>query len=118
MCAHRDMHLESEAAKILLNYGFPVELRGYEYMRCAVALTYQSPELAEYVTKSLFPKVARLCPNASASSVARGCRHAIEYAFDHGYLNELLSTDRADAYPSSALVIASLAKCMRSDYSL
>ncbi len=115
MSYHRDTQLEGRAAKILLEYGFPAELRGYEYLRCAVALTYRSPELTEYVTKTLFPKVARLCGNTSISSVARGCRHAIEYAFDHGSLDNLLFTDRMDAYPSSALVISALAKCIHND---
>ena len=107
------MNLEARAAKILLEYGFPAELRGYEYLRCAVALAYRSPELTEYVTKTLFPKVARMCPHASASSVARGCRHAIEYAFDHGSLDELLGADNTVAYPPSSLVISELAKRLR-----
>lgn len=115
MSYHPDIHLEAKAAKILLEYGFPVELRGYEYLRCAVALTYRSPELTEYVTKTLFPKVARLCGNASASSVARGCRHAIEYAFDRGNLAELLVNKHIEAYPPSALVISLLANRMHTD---
>lgn len=115
MSCHRDIGLESQAAKVLLEYGFPVELRGYEYLRCAVALTYRSPELAEYVTKTLFPKVARLCANTSVSSVARGCRHAIEYAFDRGNLDELLDNEHIETYPSSALVISALAKRMHNN---
>ena len=106
--------IESEASKLLLEYGFPVELRGYEYLRKAVVLAYSSPELTEYVTKALFPKVARLC-SSNSSSVARGCRHIIEYTFQKGVLDKLLDGYLNGTSPSSALVISTLAKHLRGE---
>ena len=109
MSFQTDTSIESEASKLLLEYGFPVELRGYEYLRKAIVLAYNSPELTEYVTKALFPRVARLC-NSSYSSVARGCRHVIEYTLQKGALDKLLDGYLNGASPSSALVISELAK--------
>ena len=111
---HYDASLEIMTSKTLIHLGFPTYLKGYEYMRRAVIEAYHSPELTTYITKTLFPRVSRLCGHVSVSSVSRGCRHAIEYASDFGLLRDFLHTPNTDAYPSSALVISSIAKHLHS----
>ncbi len=108
-----DEQLDESTARILIHLGFPTDLRGYEYLRCAVIEAYYSPALTTYVTKSLFPRVARLCGRVPVSSVSRGCRHAIEYASDYGFLNDFLKRSGSDTYPSSALVINEIANLLR-----
>ncbi len=114
MYVYRDACLEETAVRVLIDLGFPTDLRGYEYLRCAIIETYYSPDLSAYVTKSLFPRVARLCGHVPVSSVSRGCRHAIEHASDFGLLNDFLGRSDSDAYPPSALVIGEIAKHLRS----
>ncbi len=66
--------------KSLLELGVPVHSSGYEHLRCAILLTYEEPEITEMITKTLFPKVRRLCNSCSVAGVERSCRHAIRYA--------------------------------------
>lgn len=110
----RDERLEESTARILIRLGFPADLKGYEYLRCAVIEAYYAPELTAYITKSLFPRVARLCGHVPVSSVSRGCRRAIEHATDFGSLNDFLDLPITDTYPPSALVIGEIAKHLHS----
>ncbi len=114
MYSYCNAHLKENTAKALISLGFPADLRGYEYLRCAVIEAYHSPELTAYVTKSLFPRVARLCGRVPITSVSRGCRHAIEHAADFGLLNDFLERTESDAYPPSALVISEIARYLHS----
>ena len=110
----RDAQLEERTARILIRLGFPTDLKGYEYLRCAIIESYYSPELANYVTKSLFVRVARLCGHVSVPSVSRGCRHAIEHACDFGTLKSFLDYSSVNKYPPSSLVIGKIARHLHS----
>lgn len=69
----------------LLHLGVPANLLGYEALTIAIELTIRDPSYMYMgITKRLYPEVAkRISYNATASSVERAMRHAIEAMHDH-----------------------------------
>lgn len=65
-------------SNILLALGIPAKLRGYAYLREAVAILAERPGLS--VTKELYPEVGQRC-QAGAINVERSIRSAIEGAW-------------------------------------
>ncbi len=80
--------LEAQVTRILHTIGIPAHVKGYQYLRCAIILTIDEPELIDFVTKALYPKVAKQFAT-KASRVERAIRHAIEIAWDRGDLDTL-----------------------------
>ena len=68
----------TEIANILLAMNFSTKLRGYNYLREAIAEYMNRP--GQSVTKELYPLVGKLC-DASGSQVERSIRSAIEKAW-------------------------------------
>lgn len=71
----------TEIANILLAMNFSTKLRGYSYLREAIAEYMNRP--GQSVTKELYPLVGKLC-DASATQVERSIRSAIEKAWIKG----------------------------------
>lgn len=69
----------------LLHLGVPANLLGYEALTIAIELTIKDPSyMYKSVTRRLYPEVAkRISYDATASSVERAMRHAIEAMHDH-----------------------------------
>lgn len=67
-----------EIANILLAMNFSTKLRGYNYLREAIAEYMEHP--GQSVTKELYPMVGKLC-DASGCQVERSIRSAIEKAW-------------------------------------
>ena len=69
----------------LLHLGVPANLLGYEALTIAIELTIRDPSyMYKGITKRLYPEVAKRIPyDATASSVERVMRHAIEFMHDH-----------------------------------
>lgn len=69
----------------LLHLGVPANLLGYEALTIAIELTLRDPSyMYKGITKRLYPEVAkRISYDATASSVERAMRHAIEAMHDH-----------------------------------
>lgn len=61
----------------------PTKLDGLAYLTFAIAETIQKPENVRYITKELYPTVAKR-HNTSASCVERGMRTAIQAAWKRG----------------------------------
>lgn len=80
--------LEVMITEILHQIGVPAHIKGYHYLRTAILMTVQSPELINSVTKLLYPTVAKKYQTTS-SRVERAIRHAIEVAWDRGDLDVL-----------------------------
>ncbi len=68
---------------ILHQIGVPAHIKGYQYVREAIRLTVENPEMLNSVTKILYPTVAKNFKSTS-SRVERAIRHAIEVAWDRG----------------------------------
>lgn len=82
--------LEKVISSIMRQIGVPAHIKGYEYLRQAIVLTVNDPELMHAVTKSLYPTVAKT-NGTTSSRVERAIRHAIEVAWDRGDVDVLSS---------------------------
>ncbi len=83
-----DDSLETQITEILHNLGIPAHIKGFTYLRCAIGMTVNDPDMINYVTKSLYPSVAKAYATTT-SRVERAIRHAIEVAWDRGDLETL-----------------------------
>ena len=73
--------LEVVVTELLHSLGIPAHLKGYRYVRRAVILAMETPEIS--MTKELYPSIAKEF-RTTASRVERGIRHAIEVAWERG----------------------------------
>ena len=83
-----DTPTESQITEILHTLGIPAHIKGFAYLRCAIGMTIADPDMINYVTKSLYPSVAKQFGTAT-SRVERAIRHAIEVAWDRGDVDVL-----------------------------
>ena len=81
-------NLETDVTNIIHEIGVPAHIKGYQYLRDAIALTVGDKSLMSAVTKELYPRVAKDF-KTSPSRVERAIRHAIEVAWSRGKLDTL-----------------------------
>ena len=80
--------LERRVTAIIHEIGVPAHIKGYQYLREAIALVVEDMDTINAVTKVLYPAVAKKF-GTTASRVERAIRHAIEVAWDRGDLETL-----------------------------
>lgn len=80
--------LESIVTDLILHIGVPAHIKGYHYVRQAIILSVNDPEMISSVTKVLYPTIAKMYQTTS-SRVERAIRHAIEIAWDRGDVDVL-----------------------------
>ncbi len=83
-------NIEIKITDILHQIGVPAHIKGYNYLRDAILMSIESPEIINAVTKRLYPSVAKKYETTS-SRVERAIRHAIEVAWDRGDVDVLNS---------------------------
>lgn len=83
-------NMEVIITDIMRQIGVPAHIKGYHYLRQAIKLTVDDPELMQAVTKVLYPTIAKTNKTTS-SRVERAIRHAIEVAWDRGDVDVLSS---------------------------
>lgn len=82
--------IELVITDIMRQIGVPAHIKGYHYLRQAIKLTVDDPELMQAVTKILYPTIAK-SNKTTSSRVERAIRHAIEVAWDRGDVDVLSS---------------------------
>ena len=82
--------LKVQVTDILHQIGVPAHIKGYHYLRDAIIMSVEDPEIINAVTKQLYPGVAKRYETTS-SRVERAIRHAIEVAWDRGDVDVLNS---------------------------
>ena len=80
--------LEERIANLFLTVGIPAHIKGYQYLREAVKMVIETPEMINRITKELYPGIARRFSTTS-SKVERAIRHAIEVAWNRGRIEAL-----------------------------
>ena len=75
--------LQVRISRILTTLGVPAHIKGYPYLRDAIAAVVNDMSLVNYITKGLYPMVAKKF-QTTPSRVERAIRHAIEVAWDRG----------------------------------
>jgi len=86
-CANTD-NLEERIANLFLTVGIPAHIKGYQYLREAVKMVIDNPDLMGRITKELYPGIAHRFGTTS-SKVERAIRHAIEVAWNRGRIEAL-----------------------------
>lgn len=79
---------DERVASLFLTIGIPAHIKGYHYLREAVKMVLDTPDVINRITKELYPGIARRF-GTSASKVERAIRHAIEVAWNRGRLETI-----------------------------
>lgn len=94
MCVSKDINVfspenpDERIANLFLTVGIPAHIKGYQYLREAVKMVIENPDLMGRITKELYPGIARRFGTTS-SKVERAIRHAIEVAWNRGRIEAL-----------------------------
>ena len=80
--------LEERIANLFLTVGIPAHIKGYQFLREAVRMVIDQPDMMGRITKELYPGIARRFGTTS-SKVERAIRHAIEVAWNRGRIEAL-----------------------------
>lgn len=83
-----DRKIETKVTEIIHELGVPAHIKGYQYLRDAIIMSYNDGEMLESITKILYPAIAK--KNATTPSrVERAIRHAIEVAWTRGKIDTI-----------------------------
>ena len=82
--------LDEKISNIFITVGIPAHIKGYHFLREAIKMAIDNPEIINNITKRLYPEVAESF-NTSASKVERAIRHAIEVAWNRGKIENINS---------------------------
>ena len=80
--------LDEKITAVFLSVGIPAHIKGYHYLREAIRMVYNKPELISHITKELYPGIAKRF-NTSPSKVERAIRHAIEVSWTRGKIENV-----------------------------
>lgn len=80
--------VEKIVTRYLKEIGIPANIKGYRYLREAVIMVLNKPEVIDKITKGLYPDLAKAFGD-TPSNVERSIRHAIELAFSRGNVDVL-----------------------------
>lgn len=113
-------NLELDVTNLLLEIGIPAHIKGYQYIREGIMLSFYDKNMLHYITKCLYPTIAKKYKTIS-SSVERTIRHAIEVAFRRGnrqVLEEIFSNTICSkkTKPTNSEFIALLTDKLRLEY--
>ncbi len=81
-------NLERDVTDMIHEIGVPAHIKGYQYLREAIMMSVEDPEMLGSITKVLYPTIARK-NQTTASRVERAIRHAIEVAWNRGRMETL-----------------------------
>lgn len=106
-------NLQISITKVLHELGIPSHIKGYQYIREAIGIIYERPEVIGGITKELYPELASKY-DTTVSRVERAIRHAIEVSWNRGnyYLMEEIfghSVDIDKAKPTNSEFIVTIA---------
>ncbi len=113
-------NLQKSISKLLHELGMPSHIKGYQYIREAISMVYDNPEIIGGITKELYPELA-IRFDTTVSRVERAIRHAIEVSWNRGdwdLMEEVFghSVDIDKAKPTNSEFIVTLADKLRLEY--
>ncbi len=86
----KNKSLEEKITNIFITVGIPAHIKGYQFLREAIKMAIDNPDIINSITKRLYPEVARRF-DTSPSKVERAIRHAIEVAWNRGKIENINS---------------------------
>ena len=113
-------NLENDVTRLLHEIGIPAHIKGYQYLRDAIAISVEEEDMLVSVTKVLYPTIAKK-HNTTASRVERAIRHAIEVAWTRGRLDTIhelfgYTINNGKGKPTNSECIARVSDKIRLDY--
>ena len=84
----RNKVLEEKITNIFITVGIPAHIKGYQFLREAIKMAIDNPDIINSITKRLYPSIAERF-ETSASKVERAIRHAIEVAWNRGKIENI-----------------------------
>lgn len=106
--------------KMLHELGIPSHIKGYQFLRDAINIVFDRPDVIGGITKELYPELAGKY-DTTVSRVERAIRHAIEVSWNRGswdMMEELFghSVDIDKAKPTNSEFIVTVADKLRLEY--
>lgn len=110
-------NLENQVTDMIHEVGVPAHIKGYQYLRDAIMMVIEEPEMLNSITKILYPTIAKR-NQTTPSRVERAIRHAIEVAWSRGnmdIINSLFSytVSTGKGKPTNSEFIALIADKIR-----
>ena len=112
-----EVDLEGLVTECIHELGVPAHIKGYQYIRTAIMMVVENMELLNYITKQLYPTIAKQYKTTS-SRVERAIRHSIEVAWSRGrpdVMNSIFgyTIDTGKGKPTNSEFIAMVADKIR-----
>ncbi len=112
--------LERDVTDMIHEIGVPAHIKGYQYLREAIIMSVEDPDMLGSITKVLYPTIARKYQTTS-SRVERAIRHAIEVAWNRGRMETLdamfgYTINTGKGKPTNSEFIALIADKIRLQY--
>ncbi len=119
---HKVQNLDASITNIIHEIGVPAHIKGYMYLREAIAMVYHDIDLLGSITKVLYPDIAKKYKTTS-SRVERAIRHAIEVAWSRGNVDSISSlfgytVSMTKAKPTNSEFIAMVADKLRIEHNV
>lgn len=92
--------LEEKITNIFITVGIPAHIKGYQFLREAIKMAIDNPEIINSITKKLYPSIAEKF-ETSPSKVERAIRHAIEVAWNRGKIENINSLFGVKVYSNN-----------------
>ncbi len=89
--------LDEKISNIFITVGIPAHIKGYQFLREAIKMAVDTPEIVNSITKKLYPNIATRF-STTASKVERAIRHAIEVAWNRGKIENINSVFGLQVY--------------------
>lgn len=113
-------NLESDVTDIIHEIGVPAHIKGYQYLRDAIMMAVNDPEMLNSITKLLYPTIAKN-HKTTPSRVERAIRHAIEVAWSRGKMDTIdelfgYTVSNGKGKPTNSEFVALIADRIRLEY--
>jgi len=80
--------IDGKLSNIFITVGIPAHIKGYQFLREAIKMAIETPDIINSITKKLYPSIAKKF-DTSSSKVERAIRHAIEVAWNRGKIENI-----------------------------
>lgn len=96
----KNKNLEEKITNIFITVGIPAHIKGYQFLREAIKMAIDNPDIINSITKKLYPQIAEKF-ETSSSKVERAIRHAIEVAWNRGKIENINSLFGVKVYSNN-----------------
>lgn len=98
-----DQKLDATISYFLIHLGVRYHMRGFRYFKYAIKLVYQNPTEYEYMTKALYPAVAKYF-DTKPSAIERSMRYAINSMLATSEIREEVFSGPARVYTNKEFI--------------